>query len=66
MPADGVGNEFESETMHHEIYSEFEDDLDEDDLDMFNEGENFEDLGFEENWNWASNSNRDSKKNQLD
>lgn len=32
-------------------YNEFEDDLDEDDLDMFESGDNFEDFGFEENWN---------------
>jgi hypothetical protein len=30
--------------------SEFEDDLDQDDLDMF-EGDDIEDFGFEENWN---------------
>ena len=36
------------------LYGEFEDDLDEDDLDMFEDnegGESFEDYGFEENWN---------------
>jgi len=34
------------------IVSEFEDDLDEDDLDMFEGGDDsFEDFGFEENWN---------------
>ena len=38
-------------TEHENFYSEFEDDLDEDDLDQFEQGENFEDYGFEENWN---------------
>jgi hypothetical protein len=34
------------------LFSEFEDDLDEDDLDMFEGGDDsFEDFGFEENWN---------------
>jgi hypothetical protein len=31
--------------------SEFEDDLDQDDLDMFEGDDSFEDFGFEENWN---------------
>jgi hypothetical protein len=30
---------------------EFEDDLDQDDLDMFEGDDSFEDFGFEENWN---------------
>ncbi|WP_394758145.1 hypothetical protein [Flavobacterium sp.] len=34
-----------------ENYNEFEDDLDEDDLDMFSGDDSFEDYGFEENWN---------------
>lgn len=34
------------------LFSEFEDELDEDDLDMFEGGDDsFEDFGFEENWN---------------
>ena len=37
--------------MHDDIYGEFEDDLDEDDLDMFEGDDSFEDYGFEENWN---------------
>jgi hypothetical protein len=32
-------------------FNEFEDNFDEDDLDMFDEDNNFEDFGFEENWN---------------
>ena len=34
-----------------ESYNEFEDDLDEDDLDAFGSDDSFEDYGFEENWN---------------
>ena len=49
LPAVAPEKEFEIE--HENFYSEFEDDLDEDDLDQFEQGENFEDYGFEENWN---------------
>lgn len=51
MPASAGDREFESDSMKDDIYGEFEDDLDEDDLDMFDDNENFEDFGFEENWN---------------
>lgn len=51
MPAVAGNLDFESENMKDDIYGEFEDDLDEDDLDMFDDNENFEDFGFEENWN---------------
>jgi pRiA4b ORF-3-like protein len=52
MPMDAADNNLEAD-MNDDIYGEFEDDLDQDDLDMFeeNEGESFEDYGFEENWN---------------
>ena len=52
MPEETAETDFEGD-MKDDIYGEFEDDLDEDDLDMFDEGEggNFEDYGFEENWN---------------
>jgi hypothetical protein len=33
------------------LFTEFEDELDEDDLDMFEGDDSFEDFGFEENWN---------------
>jgi hypothetical protein len=49
MPESSAEKNFEAE--NESIYSEFEDDYDEDDLDMLDEGENFEDYGFEENWN---------------
>lgn len=50
MPDEAMEKNFEAD-MEHESYNEFEDDLDEDDLDMFESGDNFEDFGFEENWN---------------
>ncbi len=50
MPMDAPEKDFETD-MKDDIYGEFEDDLDQDDLDRFDEGENFEDFGFEENWN---------------
>ncbi|WP_298221794.1 hypothetical protein [Flavobacterium sp.] len=53
MPLDATDKSFEAD-MTDDIYGEFEDDLDEDDLDMFDDnegGESFEDYGFEENWN---------------
>jgi hypothetical protein len=49
LPAIAPEKEFEAE--NEDFYSEFEDDLDEDDLDMFGGDDNFEDFGFEENWN---------------
>ena len=49
LPA--IAPEKEFETEGEDFYSEFEDDLDEDDLDAFGEEDNFEDFGFEENWN---------------
>lgn len=51
MPLAAPDKEFEGERMHDDIYGEFEDDLDEDDLDMFGGDDSFEDYGFEENWN---------------
>jgi len=51
MPADAIEKNFEADDMHNDIYGEFEDDLDEDDLDMFEGDDSFEDYGFEENWN---------------
>lgn len=49
LPAIAPEKEFEAEG--EDFYSEFEDDLDEDDLDMFSGDDSFEDFGFEENWN---------------
>ena len=49
LPA--IAPEKEFETEGEDFYSEFEDDLDEDDLDAFGGDDSFEDYGFEENWN---------------
>ena len=49
MPDEALEKNFEA--LNDEPLSEFEDDYDEEDLDMLDGGENFEDFGFEENWN---------------
>ncbi|HLA56952.1 MAG TPA: hypothetical protein VK623_12680 [Flavobacterium sp.] len=50
MPADAPEKDFSDSAENAFDYDE--DDYDEDDLDMLDEGgENFEDFGFEENWN---------------
>jgi hypothetical protein len=49
MPEESVEKSFEAE--NDDIYNDFEDDYDEDDLDMLDGGESYEDYGFEENWN---------------
>ena len=49
MPEDAGEKNFEAD--NNDDYAEFDDDYDEDDLDMLDGGENFEDYGFEENWN---------------
>ena len=49
MPDEAIEKNFETD-MHDDIYGEFEDDLDEDDLDMFSGDDSFEDYGSEENW----------------
>lgn len=50
MPDEAMEKHFISDD-EDENYNEFEDDLDEDDLDMFGSDDSFEDFGFEENWN---------------
>ncbi|WP_396170078.1 hypothetical protein [Flavobacterium sp.] len=50
MPAEAMKKHFIADEDENE-YNEFEDDLDEEDLDMFEGDDNFEDYGFEENWN---------------
>ncbi|MCZ8090810.1 hypothetical protein [Flavobacterium sp.] len=50
LPAEAIEKQFEADN-DDDLYSEFEDDLDEDDLDMFGGDDSFEDYGFEENWN---------------
>ncbi|MFN4199088.1 MAG: IS1096 element passenger TnpR family protein [Flavobacterium sp.] len=48
LPAQAPEKDFEGDD---DVFSEFEDDLDDDDLDMFDGDDSFEDLGFDENWN---------------
>ncbi|AWA30174.1 hypothetical protein HYN48_08805 [Flavobacterium magnum] len=48
MPADAPDKQFEADENE---FGYDEDGYDEDDLDEFDSGENFEDYGFEENWN---------------
>ncbi len=51
MPAEAMEKHFIADE-EHENYNEFDDDLDEDDLDIFaDEDGGYEDYGFEENWN---------------
>ena len=49
MPDEAIEKNFEAD-MHDDIYGEFEDDLDEDDLDMFSGDDSFEEYGSEEKW----------------
>lgn len=49
MPANAPEKDFSDSQASDFDYDE--DDYDEDDLDMLDGGENFEDFGFEENWN---------------
>ncbi len=49
MPDNAGDKIFEAD--EDENYNEFEDDLDEDDLDMLEGDDSYEDYGFEENWN---------------
>ena len=50
MPDEAMEKNFESDNADN-YNDEFEDGLDEDDLDMFEGDDSFEDYGFEENWN---------------
>lgn len=49
LPDEAVEKQFEADS--DEMYSEFDDDYDQDDLDMFEGDDSFEDFGFDENWN---------------
>lgn len=50
MPANAPEKEFAADD--NDTYNDFEDDYDEEDFDMFDDTDNFEDLGFDErNWN---------------
>jgi hypothetical protein len=49
LPDQAPEKDFESEDGSP--FDDFEDDLDEDDLDAFGNSDGYEDYGFEENWN---------------
>jgi hypothetical protein len=48
LPAQAPEKDFEGDD---DMFSEFEDDIDDDDLDLFDGDDSFEDFGFDENWN---------------
>jgi len=51
MPANAPEMAFGTDAVSDDLYGEFDDDYDEEDLDMFND-DSMEDLGFDEsNWN---------------
>lgn len=50
IPDEAMEKNFESDNAD-DYNDEYEDGLDEDDLDMFSGDDSFEDFGFEENWN---------------
>jgi hypothetical protein len=50
MPDEAGEKIFEAD-KEADIYGDYEDDYDADDLDNLDGGDNFEDYGFEENWN---------------
>lgn len=50
IPEEAIEKNFEADNAD-DFYDDFEDGLDDDDLDMFEGDSNFEDFGFEENWN---------------
>ena len=50
MPDEALEKNFEADNAD-DFYNEFEDGLDDEDMDMFEGDDNYEDYGFEENWN---------------
>jgi len=50
MPAEAMEKHFQADFEEEESFNEFEDDLDDDDMDAFGD-DSYEDYGFEENWN---------------
>jgi len=51
MPAGSQDLAFSAENVDDDLYGEFDDDYDEEDLDMFSD-DNFEDLGMDDSHNW--------------
>ncbi|MGL5275469.1 IS1096 element passenger TnpR family protein [Myroides sp.] len=52
LPDGMPGKSFTADPVSNEdIFGEFDDDFDDEDFDMFDDGESFEDFGYEDNWN---------------
>jgi hypothetical protein len=52
LPDEATTSGFRGGDLENEdLFNDFEDDLDEDDLDAYGDSESYEDQGFEENWN---------------
>jgi hypothetical protein len=51
LPAEALQSGMRGDLSDEDMFGEFEDDLDDDDFDMFDGDDSFEDMGFEENWN---------------
>jgi hypothetical protein len=51
LPAEAGSSGLRGDISNDDIYGDFEDDIDDEDYDMFDGDDSFEDFGFEENWN---------------
>ena len=51
LPAEAGSSGLRGDMSNDDIYGDFEDDIDDEDYDMFDGDDSFEDFGFEENWN---------------
>jgi hypothetical protein len=51
LPAESLQSGLRGDLSEDDMFGEFEDDLDDEDYDMFEGDDSFEDMGFEENWN---------------
>ena len=52
LPAEAATSGFRgADVSNDDIYGDFEDEFDEEDMDMFDGDDSFEDMGYEENWN---------------
>jgi len=52
LPAEAMQSGFRGADFNEDdIYGDFNDDIGEEDFDMFDGDDSFEDMGFEENWN---------------
>ena len=51
LPTEALQSGLRGDLSEDDMFGEFEDDLDDEDFDMFEGDDSFEDMGFEENWN---------------